>query len=191
MRSPVADLLGDLAGAMDAQGIPWYVFGARAAILYGAARLTADVDVTISLSDPGSYPSLIATLTAHGFRLRTTDPEFTARTRVIPLTHTPTGLPADLVLAGSGLEDRFFGRVTIHDLDGLRVPIASAEDIIIMKVLAGRAKDMDDVAAIAASQVGVLDARYIRQTLRELDEALTRDDLLTAFEEALARSRKK
>ena len=46
VRSPVADLLADLSAALEALNIPWYLFGAQAAIVYGVARLTADVDVT-------------------------------------------------------------------------------------------------------------------------------------------------
>jgi hypothetical protein len=38
--------LRDLSTAFGAIGVRWYWFGAQAAILYGAARLTADVDVT-------------------------------------------------------------------------------------------------------------------------------------------------
>jgi hypothetical protein len=39
-------LLADLTAALDSARVPWFLFGAQAAILYGAARLTADVDVT-------------------------------------------------------------------------------------------------------------------------------------------------
>ena len=47
MRSPVAELLGALGAVLDRLGVGWYLFGAQAALLYGAARLTADVDVTV------------------------------------------------------------------------------------------------------------------------------------------------
>jgi hypothetical protein len=41
MRSPVAELLANLAAALDEAGVAWYLFGAQAAIRHGAARLTA------------------------------------------------------------------------------------------------------------------------------------------------------
>lgn len=65
-------------------------------------------------------------------------------------------MPLDIVLAGPGLEERFFARVVVRTIDGVRVPVASPEDIIVM-VLAGRAKDVDDVVAIAASHGDALD----------------------------------
>ncbi|MGH8119987.1 MAG: hypothetical protein ACRESK_05160 [Gammaproteobacteria bacterium] len=41
-----AELYRALQSAFDSLNIPWFLFGAQAAILYGAARLTAAVDVT-------------------------------------------------------------------------------------------------------------------------------------------------
>ena len=70
MRSPVAELLAAFAAAADRLGARWYLFGAQAALLYGAARLTADAD------------------------------EFVERTRVVLLVHRATGMPLDVVLAG-------------------------------------------------------------------------------------------
>lgn len=108
MRSPVAELLRDLAAVLSAHQARWYVFGARAAILYGSARLTADVDVTVGLPDAAAYPALITALESHGFELRTSAPTFVERTRVIPVVHSRTKLPLDLVLAGSGIRRPLF-----------------------------------------------------------------------------------
>lgn len=112
MRSLVADLLADLADALEGLGVVWYLFGARAAILHGVARLTADVDVTLRLPESIQPVSLVTTLGRHGFQPRVTDADFITRTRVIPFIHMPTSLPLDLVLAGPGLEERFFERAT-------------------------------------------------------------------------------
>src|SRR5207249_10726702 len=72
MRSPVAELLGALSAVLDRLGVGWYLFGAQAALLYGAARLTADVDVTVDLG-ARPIPELIAALTEGGFAVRTPD----------------------------------------------------------------------------------------------------------------------
>jgi hypothetical protein len=189
MRSPVADLLADLASGLDEAGVGWYLFGARAAILHGVARLTADVDVTVRLPDSASPGSLVAALEHAGFRPRVTDAGFIARTRVIPFVHAATTLPLDVVLAGPGLEDRFFERSSVHTIEGVRVPVASAEDLVVMKVLAARPKDLDDVTAIAAAYGEALDVVYVRETLRLVEEALGQGDLVPAFEQALERSR--
>src|SRR4029453_5271702 len=66
------------------------------------------------------------------------------------------------------------------------VPVASAEDVLVMKILAGRAKDRDDAAAILAANDG-LDLAVVRDTLRLLEQALDQSDLLPELEKLLAR----
>lgn len=181
--SPLADLLADLDRAFTALGIRWYLFGAQAAILYGVARLTADVDVTV---DAGSLANadLVAHLAARGFELRVPDAgEFLAQTRVLPLVHAESRIPVDVVLAGPGLEELFFSRVEQRNVGGVRIPVAAAEDIVTMKVLAGRLKDLDDVASIL--RACALDPDRVRSTLRLLEQALDRRDLVDEFERLL------
>lgn len=189
MRSPVVDLLADVASALDTAGVPWYLFGAQAAILHGAVRLTADVDVTVRLPDSMSNEALAQTLEQHRFHRRVHDAAFIERTRVIPFVHLPTAFPMDVVLAGPGLEDRFFDRVVIRHIDDVRVRVASAEDLIVMKVLAGRPKDLEDVEAIVAAYGDRLDEATIRTTLELLQQALAQADLVPAFERAAVRAR--
>ena len=99
------DLLASLARVVAGWG-PWYVFGAQAVVVYGVPRLSADVDVTIRLT-PDSPAQFVEAMRAGGFELRVPDPHFVERTRVMPFFHLASGLPLDVVLAGSGLEDEF------------------------------------------------------------------------------------
>jgi hypothetical protein len=186
--SPFVDLLADLAGALDEVGAGWYLFGAQAALIHGAARLTADVDVTIHLRGVDTK-ALVKALTGAGFQMRVEGDDFLARTRVLPVVHTATGIPADLVLAGPGLEELFLERAEIRDLDGVKVPVARAEDIVVMKILAGRPKDLEDVVAILAAHPGDLDIELARGTLRMLEEALGQSDLLPELQRAMDRAR--
>jgi hypothetical protein len=176
--SPVAELLADLDGALRPLGVRWYLFGAQAAILYGAARLTADVDVTV---DPATRTTgdLVAAVSASGFTLRVADVDgFVERTRVLPLLHQPSRLPCDLVLAGPGIEELFFERAGTLVVEGLSVPVAAADDLVAMKILAGRERDLEDVAAIVRAQGPALDLKRARRTLASLEAALDRRDLL-------------
>src|SRR6185369_15404565 len=112
MPSPFADVLASLASAFERAGLRWYLFGAQAAIIHGAARLTADVDVTVHLDD-ASPQVLVRALLDAGFTLRVPDPEFVERTRVLPVIHAASGVPADIVFAGPGLEEMFLTRATV------------------------------------------------------------------------------
>ena len=175
--------MGRLAALREA-GVRWYLFGAQAALVHGAARLTSDVDATV-LCDPGDVVALTAVLAAHGFALRPAPPDFIERTRVVPLAHVRTGMQADVVLGGPGLEEMFASRAVVRDLDGVPVPVAMAEDLLAMKILAGRPKDLDDVRALLASNPGRLDLDQTRAVLRELEMALDRRDLLEELERAI------
>jgi hypothetical protein len=75
------------------------------------------------------------------------------------------------------------------EVEGLRVPVASAEDMVVMKVLAGRPKDEEDVVAIATAY-DALNEPAVRRTLVELEQALAQSDLVPAFDAALARARR-
>jgi hypothetical protein len=188
MRSPVGDLLSDLAAALEEARIDWYLFGAQAAILYGAARLTADVDVTVRLSDNASNTTLTAAFERHRFRRRIADAQFIERTRVIPFVHTPTAVPTDVVIAGPGIEDQFFERVVERTVEGAQIRVVSAEDLVVMKILAARPKDMEDVTAVLAATER-FDVAYVRRMLGLLEQALAQSDLAPAFEQVLERAR--
>lgn len=187
-RSPVADVLSALDAACAAAGVSWYLFGAQAALLYGSARLTADVDATVVLGSV-SAEALVAALEEKGFELRITDAQFVAATRVIPVVHRASGLPADIVLGGPGLEEAFLSRATERDVAGIRVPVVSPEDLIVMKILAGREKDKEDVCAVLRAQRDTLDRQAVRAMVALLEDALAQSDLTPLLEELLARAR--
>jgi hypothetical protein len=136
VRSPFGEVLAALSGAFQALGARFYLFGAQAALLYGSARLTADVDVTVELLDENPA-ALVSALSSAGFQMRVESTDFVQRTRVLPVVHTSTGIAADIVLAGPGLEELFLERAEVHDVGGVRIPVACAEDIVAMKLLAG------------------------------------------------------
>jgi hypothetical protein len=185
MGSAIGDLLASLRDAFEHLGVGWYLFGAQAALVHGTARLTADVDVTVDL---GKFApdTLMEILETAGFRALRDDPEFVARTRVLPVRHTATGMPVDIVIAGPGIEELFLQRAQVHDLGGVKVPVACAEDVIVMKILGGRPKDLDDVLAILAAKRHDLDLELVKDTLRLIEHALDRSDLVSELERIAA-----
>jgi hypothetical protein len=184
--SPLADVYAGLRETFDSLGLRWYVFGAQAAILHGAGRLSADVDVTV-FAESVTPRALLEALAAHGFDARVEAALTLARDlRVLPLRHRGSQLPIDLVLGAPGIEERFLARCVARLVEGIAVPVASREDLVVMKILAGRNKDLDDVAALSAG--AALDRAAVRAALRELELALDRSDLVSRFEAILTRS---
>jgi hypothetical protein len=101
---------------------------------------------------------------------------------VLPFVHLPSGMPLDVVLAGSGLEDEFLARARPLDLEGTRIPTIDPADLIIAKVLAGRPKDFEDARGVWRIHRHAIDAARIESLLRQLEQALGQSDLVPAFE---------
>jgi hypothetical protein len=183
MPLSVVDALTDLERALSGIDVAWYIFGAQAAIIHGAARVTADIDVTVDVAEK-STTQLVQAVVACGFTLRVEDDddELIARTRVLPMVHEATSLPVDLVLAGPGLEELFFQRAERVEIGGHRFPVASAEDVVVMKILSGRSRDIEDVEAIMAAKGTTLDFPHIEGLLATLEEALDQSDLLSQLQ---------
>ncbi len=185
-RPPASvELLVALKKILSPRRIRWYLFGAQAAIIYGSARVTMDVDVTISVANERIGP-LVTALLKGGFASRTQDLDaFIARSRVIPLFHKRNRMPLDLVVARDSLEAVFLARARPLDIGGVTIPVISAEDLIVAKLFAGRPRDIEDVRAVIGAVGSGLDLRHIRTLLGQLDEAEDRADLLPALERLL------
>lgn len=189
MPAAVADAARAIDAACRAVGARFFLFGAQAAILRGVVRATEDVDFTVDLRG-ADLGALIAALTREGVSLRVANAdEFIAATRVIPMRHVARGIPIDVVLAGSGFEDGIFERAETIVVDGADVPVASLEDLVVMKTLAGRPRDVEDVTAMLVANP-THDAERIRASLAELEAALDQSDLVPMFESALKRARR-
>jgi hypothetical protein len=155
----------------------WYLFGAQAVIVWGRARLTADVDVTVFLA-PDEPQTFVAAMEQAGFALRVRDVGGLVRTtHVLPFVHAETDLPVDVVLGGPGLEEEFLRTAKRVEMHGIMVPVIAPEELIVTKILAGRPKDLEDVRGILRAQ-GALDLGRVRALLQTLETVLDRRDLL-------------
>jgi len=150
--SPFVRALAALKGALAELNVSWYLFGAQAALIYGSSRATADLDLTVHLGQVTSR-QLAAHLRSSGFRLRFKNVKFVDQTRVLPVVHETTDIAADLVIAGPGLEQLFLERSVQRKVGSVVLPVARLEDIVAMKVLAGRAKDRDDIVDILCANL--------------------------------------
>lgn len=175
----VAELLKALSAVMEDRQLRWYLFGAQAAILWGSTRYSNDVDVTAEL-EFADVRDFIDTMLRRGFDLKRDD----AQNRVLVFVHRKTGTPLDVIIAGPGLDEEFLDRAIAVNVEGTSVPVITPEDLIVMKALAGRAKDVEDLRAVVDQHRATLDVARIRRLLSLLEQALTRSDMLPLFENA-------
>lgn len=170
------------------RGRRWYLFGARAVALHGRDRATRDVDVTVAVDD-ADLPGFLDALADAGFASRAGDLLSLARaTFVLPVQHVRSGTPVDVVLARTGLEERFFDRAVRLRIGRVHVPVITPEDLVITKVIAARPLDLEDAKSVVVAQGASLDRAYVRRTLALLESDIDVRDLLPRFEALLGSS---
>lgn len=138
--SDVDDLvlsLRPVAEAMQSLGVRFYVGGSVASSFHGAVRSTMDVDLVCELTEP-DIPSLLKKLGDAYYASEPAIRDAIRRKSCFNLIHLQTSFKVDVFVSRQRPFDlQVISRAQIGTLvldGGLAVPIATAEDIIIIKL---------------------------------------------------------
>lgn len=165
-----AKILSELGAALDRAAIGYMVVGGQAVLVRGEPRLTRDIDVTLA-AGPDALPQILSFLTDLGMHPLPSDPiGFARQTMVVPAVDDRTGVRVDLILSWTPFEAEAISRAESVSVDGYRYRVATAEDLVVMKILAGRPRDLEDVAGILLRHPD-LDARYVETWLDAFRDA--------------------
>ncbi|MBI1941455.1 MAG: nucleotidyltransferase [Acidobacteria bacterium] len=176
-------LLEQIALGLEGAGIPYMVVGGQALLLHGEPRLTQDVDVTLGLG-PDRVDELLDLAARRGWQVLVEVPqEFVRETLVLPCRDSASGIRIDFIFSFSTYERQALDRARVATVGSARVRFASAEDLAIHKIVAGRPRDLEDVRGILLKNPD-LDLAYLRHWLRELDLSLN-ESFSDRFEELL------
>ena len=159
--------------------------GGLALLRWGEPRFTRDVDVSL-LCPFGREDEFSAPLLAEGYAARVSDAATFARRNRVLLVQAPDGVPIDIALAALPFEQLAVRRATDYLFEpecALRT--CSAEDLVVMKLFAFRARDVADVETVVVRQRDSLDWNYIEEQLTPLAEV--KDE--PGISDALARLR--
>lgn len=175
--------LADLARRLESAGAAYMVVGGFANLQWGRPRLTQDLDVTVVTTE-ADLPRLLAALTPE-FHARSIDPvAFAMETGVVPIV-SANGVLVDLMLARVAFEHEAIARAHALPVGGRLVRFATAEDLILQKIVSERLRDREDIEGIVRRQRGKLDLEYLRPRVRVLAVALERPHLLEELERLL------
>lgn len=167
---------------------PGMIIGGIAVIARGVPRQTVDIDATI-WAEGLDVETLLPTLAAERILPRTADAVAFARERhVLLLRHEPTGTPLELILAYLPFERTALERADLVDFGGVRVPAATAEDLIIYKAVAWRDRDRSDVERLLVLHGRSIDLERVRRLVREFAMALDEPERIDQFEALLRRA---
>jgi predicted nucleotidyltransferase len=177
-------LIKRVAAELDRNKIPYMIIGGQAVLLYGEPRLTKDIDITLGV---GIEELPVVKKSVRALRLSIESDnidDFVRNTMVLPAKEDETGIRVDFVFTFSPFERLAIERAREVIFDGTPVRFASLEDIVILKIVAGRPRDIEDVRTILLKNSG-FDRRYIRSWLEEFDKALD-EKCSRRFEDILA-----
>lgn len=156
------------------------IIGGQAVLLRGDVRPTRDIDITLGV-DAGAFEAALSAGKAAGLVPAVEDPlSVVNSTNVLLLLDTASGVRVDLIISFTPYEALAIRRATPVLLHDVPVLFASAEDLVIHKLVAGRAREIEDVRGIIR-RTPALDERYLREWLPPFREATGRD-LLKEYE---------
>lgn len=144
--------------------------GGLAVLHWGEPRLTRDLDVSLWTGFGGEAPYIDALLSEYSPRIGGAR-EFALAWRVL-LIQSQDGPGIDVSLAALPYEEMAIGRaIAVEMLPGASVRLCSPEDLIVMKMFAGRDSDLRDVRSVVVRQgPRGLDWDYIEANLSALAE---------------------
>ena len=170
--------------------IPGAIVGAVATSVRGKPRHTDDVDAVV-FADDMRWDRILESVGRYGFVPRIEDAlGFAAHSRVLLLRHEPTGTDVDISLGALPFEREMLERSSLVKVGRLQLRLISAEDLIIMKSLARRPRDIADIEGLLTTNPD-LDLDHIRHHLREFSSVLEMPEIQEDFERLLRRKRKK
>lgn len=162
------------------------IIGGVAVGLLGKPRYTADVDAVFLLSIE-DIPRFVQLARAENIVPRIQNAEdFARKSRVLLLKHAPTETDVDISLGILPFEEEMVERGNISSFANLSTRLPTPEDLIIMKAIAHRPKDFEDIRTLADKHPN-LDYQRIEYWIKSFAEALEFPDLWNEIKQILNR----
>ena len=136
----------ELLSVFNAHSVDYLVVGGHAAIAYGVARLTKDLDIWIRSSESNSI-NVFRALAEFGAPLQgMSSANFVNRpNEVLQLGVAPNRIDILQSISGVDFDSAWERRQLFEVEDGLTVPFMSLDDLLANKLASGRPQDLADV----------------------------------------------
>jgi len=162
--------------ALQVLNVPMALVGGLAMTAWKRSRFTKDVDLLLAIPEPEANAA-IKQLVAQGFRSKR--PEGMVRlpdgARFVQLIYDPPhatlAIQVDLILATSEFHRQAIARrVTLPAEElGFAIDVVSCEDLIILKLIAGRILDRVDAGELLKANRDALNFGYLTGWVRQLN----------------------
>lgn len=169
----IGELLHRVTTALDANGIPYMLTGSLASSMYGIPRATNDIDIVVSPTRE-QLLSVVRLFQRVGLTVAPEEAVGALSNRTqFNVIDFPHGLKVDLIVR----KDRDFSvtefdRRETHEVEGMRLTIATPEDVLLAKLEWAKIGDSErqlvDAAGIVKVQGSALDTSYIQRWVGQL-----------------------
>ncbi len=188
--SPLQEALRSLTKWLRARQIQGVIIGGVAASILGRPRMTRDIDALILLEEK-YWEDFLLDGAKFGFVPRLKNcVEFAKKSRVLLVRHKPSGIDVDIAFGSLGFEEEAIAHAVWSKVKNLHLPLPTPEDLIIMKAVARRPRDIADIESILDTHPK-LDFRRVRRWVKEFSRAIEMPEILQDLENVLARKRKR
>jgi len=171
-----------LADVLERRGLPYAIGGAIALGFYATPRATIDVDVNVFVSPVADLERALSALGEAGFVADDALHVLADQARAEgQFRGRVAGLRVDVFVPAVPYYAELEGRRRQVALLGRPLWILSAEDLVVLKMMFFRRKDLADVEAVLREQGALLDRRFVRQKLVDLSGEL--DERIAAWDQ--------
>ncbi len=151
--------------------------------------MTQDIDALILLEEK-YWDNFLIEGAQFGFVPRLRDClNFARKSRVLLVRHKPSGIDVDITFGALDFEKEAIAHAVWLNIKKIRLPLPTPEDLIIMKAIAHRPRDVADIESILDLHPK-LDFRRVRRWVKEFSGAVGMPEILKDLENMLARKRK-
>jgi hypothetical protein len=154
------DGLAITADALEKHRVAYAVIGGMATSFRSQARFTKDLDFLLNIPQV-TLPGLLETLAQRGYQFdETTTIREWIQHHMVAVSYQ--GVRVDWLKAMIPVYHQILDSATDETWLGQRIRVASAEGLILMKLMAGRTQDWLDIENLVAAQREKLDLDWIR-----------------------------
>lgn len=172
--SKLHDALNVVCNFLDKNGFPYAIAGGMAVAIWGEPRATFDVDLVV-IADAASQERLqnaIRSESAFVLEPQTLPmpPEINiVRAHLLDKSaHNPAIILVDLLVLSEAIAASLLKRRVSMTVAGIPRWVCSPEDLILLKLLSGRVKDLEDVRGIRRIQGTAIDEAYLQDWVPRL-----------------------
>ncbi|UCD15851.1 MAG: hypothetical protein JSV34_02030 [Candidatus Omnitrophota bacterium] len=178
-------LIKKIAFYLDKNKIPYMIIGGQAVLLYGVPRLTKDIDITLGI-DTDKFIIIKNICNKIGLKILPKNPESFARdTKVLPVAESKLGIRVDFIFSFTDYEKQAMKKTKKIILNNYPIKFASCEDVIIHKMFANRAIDLEDVKNILIKNKEKINFQYIKKWLIKFSIIPEQKEILNKFNNLL------